>query len=86
MLQFVMVDFATVLLPFDWSQGQCDFVHLGVASHIVQGDDHCFDDGPNKFFGSYIASLFHDSLSDDKIVVGSPLLPGACSVFTFYTF
>jgi hypothetical protein len=74
------------LLPPGWVHGQYYLVHLGVADDVLQDKSCSSDDVLNKFLGSHFEALFHDSLSVNKIIVDSPVLPSACSVFFTHTF
>jgi hypothetical protein len=78
-----MADSAPALLTLCWMHGQ---FYLGAAGDVFQDKTFAADDGLNKFLGSHWGTFFYDSLSDNKIIVVSSLLPKACSVFSTHTF
>lgn len=83
---FPMADATPALLPFRWPDGQIYFVHPGVGGDVLQDKSASSDDGLIKSLGSHLRSLSHDSLSVNKIIVVSSVMPRACSVFTTHSF
>lgn len=79
-----MADSTPALLLLRWTHGQFYLVHLGVDGDVFQDETFAADDGLNKFLGLHLGAFFH-GLSDNIIIVVSPVLQKACSAFSTHT-
>ena len=76
--------FEPVLLSLRCTDGQIDFIHLGVDDDVLQNKSATSNGGPKKLFCSHLGSFFHDSLCNNVIIVAFPLLPRVCSVWAIF--